>query len=179
MRSEGSVEFEKAIKNANNLKALRRASEENYRNDVMTSLNSPVNLLQNITERLQLKGKNFSIFESPTDDQITAFWKVLTLVDDSLTMQDTSKSILDKKEKLKSFFDHCCQIRHYSFCVKKCGEPSCTICKPVTMDAEIFKEVHFLPDPVMGLDDHYVPFAEIYGKATNEDHCPSLAKLNH
>jgi len=29
MCSEGSVEFEKAIKNANNLKALRRASEEN------------------------------------------------------------------------------------------------------------------------------------------------------
>ena len=99
-------------------------------------------------------------------------------IDSSSTMQDTSKSILDKKEKLKSFFDHCCQVRRYSFCAKNCGEPSCTICKPVKMDAEIFKQLRFLPDPVMGLYDHYVPFAEIYGKTFNEDHCPSLAKRN-
>ena len=101
---------------------------------------------------------------------------MLTLLDDILSMQDTSKSILDRKERLKSFFDHCCQVRRYSFCVKKCGAPSCTICKPVQMEAEIFKQLHFLPDPVMGSDDHYVPFAEIYGKTINEDHCPSLAK---
>ena len=63
MRSEGCVEFEKAIKNANNLKALRRASEENYRDDVMASLNPPVLLLQNITERLQLKVKNFQFLK--------------------------------------------------------------------------------------------------------------------
>jgi len=166
MHSEGSVEFEKA---ANNLKALRRASEENYRNDAMVSLSSPVNLLQNITSSVERK--DFLIFESSTN-QITAFWEVLTSLDDSLIMQNTSKSILDKKERLKSFFDHCCQVRCYSFCVKKCSAPSCTICKPVQMEAKIFT-IFYL---IMGSDDHYVPFAEIYGKTTNEDHCTSLAK---
>ena len=40
----------------------------------------------------------------------------------------------------------------------------------------MFKDVHFLPDPVVGSDDHYISFADIYGKDTNKDHCPSLAR---
>ena len=176
MRTEGSSDFEKAIKNANNLKALRRATEENYKDDVKGALTSPLNLLENITKRLELKGKPFSVFESATDDEIYAFWEVLNLVDESLSMDDNNKSILDKKEKLKAFFEHCCQIRRYSFCVKKCGAPDCNICKPVRIDTELFKDIHFLPDPKMGVDGHYIPIVDIYGTNTNEDDCPSLTK---
>ena len=143
MRTAGSIEFEKAIKNANSLKVLRKATEENHRDDVKASLSSPLNLLKTITERLELKEKPFSVFDSATDDEITAFWEVLNLIDDSLTINDTSKSVLDKKEKLKSFYDHCCQVRHYSFCIKKCGVLTCEICKPVRMDSELFKGMHF------------------------------------
>ena len=74
------IEFEKAIKNANSLKALRKATEENHRDDVKASLSSPLNLLKTITERLELKEKPFSVFDSATDDQIIAFWEVLNIV---------------------------------------------------------------------------------------------------
>ena len=87
-----------------------------------------------ITERLEL---TFLVFESATDDEITAFW------DDTLTMNDTSKSVLDKKEKLKSFYKHCCQAQNYSFCVKRCGASVCEICKPLRMDSKLFKEYIF------------------------------------
>jgi len=73
-----------------------------------------------------------------------------------------------------AFFDHCCQIRHYSFCVKKCGSRECDICEPVQMDSERFKEIHFLPDPMNGPNDHYVPFADAYGTSTTENDHPSL-----
>ena len=29
------------------------------------------------------------------------------------------------------------------------------------MNSERFQNVHFLPDPVMGTDDHYKPFADV------------------
>ena len=139
MHTTGSTEFEKAIKNSSSLKALRKATEENHRDDVKSFLNSPLNLLKKITEQLELKEKPFLVFDSATDDEITPFWKVLNLIDDSLTMNDTSKSVLDKKEKLKSLYEHCCQLHHYSFCIKKCGVLMCKICKPVQMDSDLFK----------------------------------------
>ena len=40
----------------------------------------------------------------------------------------------------------------------------------------MFKDVHFLPDPVMGSDDHYISFVDIYGKDTNEDHLARIKK---
>ena len=118
MRKEGSPEFEKAIKNANNLNALREATNIKYRDEVKTSLQQPMQLLASVTSRLQLKGEPFSVCESASDEEIEALWEVVCLVDDSLNMNDTSKSILQKKPKLQAFYDHCCQIRHYSFCIK-------------------------------------------------------------
>ena len=42
------------------------------------------------------------------------------------------------------------------------------------MDSVHYKEVHFLPDPVMGLDDHYKPFADVYDTGATEEGHPSL-----
>ena len=174
MRKEGSSEFEKAIKNANNLNAVREATKQSYKHEVRTSLQPSLQLLTAITSRLELKGEPFSMFEGASDDEMEAFWEVVHLADDSLDQSDTSKSTLQRKPKLQAFFDHCCQMRHYSFCIKKCGSSECEICKPVRMDSERFKSIHFLPDPVMGSDDHYVPFTDVYGTDTSKNECPSL-----
>ena len=101
-----------------------------------------------------------------------AFWEVVHLVDDSLDKSDTRKSTLEKKAKVANFlFDHCRQIH---FCIKKCGASECEICKPGRMDSERFKGIYLLPDPVMGSDDHYVPFTDAYGTNTSENECLSL-----
>ena len=41
------------------------------------------------------------------------------------------------------------------------------------MDSEHFRSIHFLPDPVIGSDDHYVPFTDVYGTDTSKNECPS------
>ena len=64
--------------------------------------------------------------------------------------------------------------RHYSFTIKKCGEPACTICRPPHCSPEDFEQLYRLPDPVPGDDMHYKSFEELYGKKTTEDHRPSL-----
>ena len=97
MCQEGSPEFEKAIKNANNLKSLREVVKGKFEDDVKSSLQPPVQLLQDVTTRLELKGEPFSVFDSASDDKIEAFWEVVKLIDDSLTIEDTTKSTLISK----------------------------------------------------------------------------------
>ena len=116
------------------------------------------------------------VLEGAIDDEMKASWEVVHLVDDSLDQSDTSKSTLQRKPNLQAFFDHCCQIRHYSFCIKKCGSSECEICKPVRKDGECFRSIHFLPDPVMGSDDHYISFSDVYGMNTSENEHPSLVQ---
>jgi hypothetical protein len=75
---------------------------------------------------------------------------------------------------MHEFLEHCCKSRHYFFSIKKCGEPTCTICRPLRCSPEDFEQLHHLPDPVPGEDLHYKSFEELYGTQTTEDHRPSL-----
>ena len=92
MRSKGSEEFEKAIKTANGVNALREADW--YGNEMKSSLRPAVQLLNSITSRLELHGKPFSVFESADSNEIDPFWEVLHQVDCTLEKSETSKSVL-------------------------------------------------------------------------------------
>ena len=78
---------------------------------------------------------------------------------------------------MQEFLEHCCKARHYSFSIKKCGEPTCTICRPPRCLLEDFEQLHHLPNPVPGEDLHYKSFEELYGMQTTEDHRPSLKNV--
>ena len=108
MRKEGSTDFEKAIKNANNLKAVRAAVKEKYSNDVSACLLPPQQLVNSITSRLTFKGEPFSLFDGASDEEMEAFFEVLHLVDSSVDISDTSTSALQRMPKMQAFFDHCC-----------------------------------------------------------------------
>jgi len=58
----------------------------------------------------------------------------------------------------------------------KCGNTSCQICKPVRLDLEVFKSLHYLPDSVPGDDGHNKSFEELYGTTTTEQYRPSTRK---
>ena len=171
MRAKMSDDFESAIANANNLKQLRQAGNPE---DVPVSLKPAIDLLHGVLKRLQLKGKAFEIYDAATEEEIEEFWSVLLLIDSTLTRDNLTKKNLQAKANVCAFMKHCCRIRHYSFQVKKCGKPSCSLCKQVRMDPEQFKTLHFLPDPIPGDDDHYKKFVDVYGSATTEEHRPSL-----
>ena len=82
------------------------------------------------------KDTPFSIVDKqlPVDEVCCQFGSYVKLqtVDTTLTRDDTTKAIKDKPD-LQAFFNHCCQVRHYSFLIKKCGEDDCSICKPLRM----------------------------------------------
>jgi hypothetical protein len=137
-------------------------------------LKPAIDLLGEIFQRLQLKGKAFEVYEAATKEEIEEFWSVLLLIDSTLTIDDTTKIQIGKEIDMCGFIKHCCRARHYSFQVKKCGVPSRKICKPVWMDHNVFASLHFLPDPTPAGDGHYKNFCDIYGQVTSEEHRPSL-----
>ena len=89
----------------------------------------------------------------------------------------TIKKLIKDKTDLKLFFSHCCQFRHYSFSIKKCGEDGCEICRPVRMPREEFMKLRHIPDPMMGEDDLYKSFEEAFVMATSEKDRPSLSNV--
>ena len=173
MRAQMSVEFESVVQNCNNLQQLRKAAE-NRKEELSSSLKPTIDLLHDVFTRLELKGEPFEAYEAATMEEIEEFWSVLLLIDTTLTMNDTTKKLVSKKPALCAFLEHCCIARHYSFQVKKCGIPTCNICKPVRMNADIFSTLHYLPDPIPDSDEHYKCFSDVYGQKTSEEYRPSL-----
>ena len=57
-------------------------------------------------------------------------WNSLHSIDTTLKFGHKDiKGSFSSHPSLKDFLDHCCQQRYYSFCVKKCGDDNCNICK--------------------------------------------------
>lgn len=75
---------------------------------------------------------------------------------------------------MQEFLEHCCKSRHYFFSIKKCGELTCTICRPLHCSPEDFEQLQHLPNPVPGEDMHYKSFKKLYGKQTMKEYRPSL-----
>ena len=79
------------------------------------------------------------------------------------------KANIDEHSTISRFFQHCCQMGHYSFDILKCGRDSCNICKPVCLPKDIFNSYNAPNDH--GHDQH---FSTVLGKDTTEEHRPSL-----
>lgn len=73
---------------------------------------------------------------------------------------------------------HCCRERHYFIDIKKCGDSTCTIYKPIRLPDEVFSKLTHMPDPMPGSDGQYKPFSDVAGTETTEEHRPSLQKFS-
>lgn len=102
-------------------------------------------------------------------------WSELQSIDPLLVYGNVYRQAsLKSLTQLCKFLEHCCHSRHYSFSIKKCGETTCSVCKPVRMSMEVFHNIYHLPDPTPGEDSHCSSFSEVYGTFTSEQHRPSL-----
>lgn len=101
-------------------------------------------------------------FSAASNDKLQEMWS--ELVDSSLEFDEVYRlKALNNLPALASFLEHCCRSHRYAFSIKKCGEPSCTLCLPVRLDADNFSQIHHLPDPVVGENGHYSPFKDVLG----------------
>ena len=136
MRRKGGENFERCVATCNTLKDLRSKCND-FKSNVIDTLEPAKELISNVIKRLQLKGEKFQIFHSATDSEINSFWEILLNIESNLTKQDTTKKSLDKLPLLKQYIQHCCVFRKYSVMIRKCGKPNCTLCLPVKMPSDI------------------------------------------
>ena len=127
--------------------------------------------------RLKLKDEAVQAFFAASDAEIEQFWSAVLSIEHTLEYSVSySKANVQSKQHLLEFMDHCCQCRHYSFDILKCGSPACTVCKPPCLPEEVFSKLHHLPDPVVGDDHHYLSFEQVFGTNTTENDRPSSQK---
>lgn len=179
MRKQVEEELESTITKCNNVKQMRTAAEKDPALvDAVRDSMEPVKiLLSDIIHRLKLNGKYFQVFSAASELEIKEVWNTLHSIDSTLNHEDKHlKASLTSHPLLKDFLSHCCQLRHYSFSIKKCEDSSCDICKPPRLPREIFAQVHHLPDPIPASDGHYKSFEEVFGTTTTETYHPSLSK---
>ena len=138
MREKMGDDFEQAVKNANNLKDIRKNCSE-MKHDVSKSLESSKDLIGSIVTRLELKGKKFQVFQSASDAEMDSFFEGLLKVDPLLTKDHTKRKDLESLSSLQSFISHCCLFRNYSITIKKCGKDDCSICLPLRMSPDVFQ----------------------------------------
>ena len=136
MRSEMSEEHQAMVANCNNMTQLRQVRER--KPEIVPAVHDsiePVKILfSNVFQRLKLHDKPFQVFSAATEDKMKELWSELESIDESLEYGGQyRKKCLETHPNLVEFISHCCQVRHYTFTIKKCGLSSCNICKPVRM----------------------------------------------
>ena len=115
-------------------------------------------MLTDVFQRSYLKEKFEAFTLSETD--INKFSENIMLLDFAACL-DITKASMKNYEGIQKFLDHCCQVRHYFFCVKKCGQHDCSVCKPNRLPREVFDRISFLSDPMPQNDGHYKEFMDI------------------
>ncbi|CAG8621658.1 25122_t:CDS:2 [Dentiscutata erythropus] len=93
----------------------------------------------------------------------------------TLKVEETTQAQIRRHPALVKFMETHCQMRTYSFQVKKCNNPSCLYCKPIRLPPHEFRNLSFLPDPILSKENanHYAAFQQVYGTKTTEEFRPT------
>lgn len=179
-RHAGDEHFESEAKDCNTMKDLRKKAEKRpqFREEALDSVAPVKAILTGIFKRLKLKEKTIHVSAAATEDELAVIWESVASIDSNCSEYNClrRKSDLKQSPKIKEFLSHCTRERHYFFEIKKCGQETCTICKPLRLTKEVFEQIKPFPDPVPGEEGHYLPFKDVYGSQTSEEHRPSLKK---
>lgn len=126
-RSEMSSNHEQAIRSCGTMKDIRKKAEkeEGLEDSWMKSVQETVQCLNNRTERVQLKGKNFQCDQPASKEEIHEFeQKVPQLVDPSITFGKYTKMDLRKCDEYQRYIESHCRERNYVFQVQNVFHPS-------------------------------------------------------
>ncbi|CAG8633361.1 11116_t:CDS:2 [Ambispora leptoticha] len=154
MRTKMNDQSEKLISKVGTMNDIRKTAKENngFKEDLIESLKTPISMIRDMFSRQSLKNEPFETFNAASEIEMEKLWETILLLDDNVPYENFTAADINQK----------------------CGESSCTICRPPRCSQEEFEQLHCLPDPIPGDDLHYKSFEEIYGTRTTENHRPSL-----
>ena len=176
-RESMSESSEKYFDKLKNLSDIRIGSEKNsiFKEELIESMKKTQDFLNERTSHLSLHDTKFRSSSPALESDIETLFASILLIEEQITINDTTSVELKRFQKLKNFMGTHCQIRQYSFQVKKCNRNECRVCLPIELPIEVYNNLHFLPDPEPSISDpdHYKEFSSIYGTQTSEKFRPS------
>jgi hypothetical protein len=103
MRQEMNAEMENLMSGCNSMEDIREKAKINNQleKELLASLEPTKELLNNIFERQSLKDEPFEIFEPATKSEMENFWESVHVIDDSITMDDTSQKKVANKVSIR------------------------------------------------------------------------------
>ena len=140
---------------------MQELNDSSLADEISDSIEPVKILLSDIFQGLHLKEKNVKITPSAAQSRMQELNKSLDTVEEVNLAEKTPKSILKKLPKLAAFINHCCHSRHYSFCIKKCGEPTCEICGPVRLPSDLCVSFQTLSQVKMSIINHLTKFTDL------------------
>ncbi|PKY55204.1 hypothetical protein RhiirA4_474517 [Rhizophagus irregularis] len=158
------------------LVAVRTAPQQSWANPaecIMSILNLGLQGVSLVRENMS-DGME-KLFDKSTSNDVDAFFEQLIL---HYELMKQHKLHYASTTFYKILLKLHCQLRTYSFQIKKCGDSRCTICKPSRTPPSVFQSLHFLPDPLPSdikttNSEHYAEFDTLYGKETSDQYQPS------
>jgi len=129
--------------------------------DVLASLAPPIDLLNDIFKWLQLKGKQFELYNSASTKSILGSLFTDWLLTECLGQY---KKSVEGNPIIKSFIEHCCKATLYSFQVFKCWKTECKLFKPLCMPVSKFESIKFYLTPyqmLMSITKHLQMFMNV------------------
>ena len=109
MRQKMPEEFEKLIKNCNSMEDIRNAATKNVglQEAFTDSMQQPLCLLAEVTNRLKLKDKPFHCQSPCNNEEIELLWEKVHEIDPSVQRTDSKQAQLKSRTRLNTFMDHC------------------------------------------------------------------------
>ncbi|XP_071122564.1 uncharacterized protein [Mytilus edulis] len=170
-RSECTSDMEQVLRSVNSMAEIRKKAERvpNLKGEWLESLGPIIEVLQNRTERLELKGQPFKCHKASSDENVFEFESQVHNIDAAIEIGKYQMKDLAKKADYQKFLATHCLQRNYIFQIRKCGNAEC--CRPRRCQQQEFPP---LPDPVLSHDkDHFQPLTDVIGKTTTDSDRPS------
>ena len=164
-REETTSDIEHEIRKTNGLASLRKVKglEEPWK----ASLAPIIKMLNERTERVTLKGKNFATHIPASKEHIDQLenW-VISELDPSITKGKYTEADLKNSKAYHAYVEAHCRLRHYTFQIRKCDKVECC-----GLRNELYP---WLPDPELNeTKDHFKDFQEVLGTNTTQKDMPS------
>ncbi|CAG8666060.1 34483_t:CDS:2 [Gigaspora margarita] len=122
-------------------------------------------ILNNYTERLQLKNNKFKCYTLASKEDITEIFESIFRIDPTLKIEKTTQTQIRHHLELVKLIDTYCQVHAYSFQIKKYNNFSYLYCKPIRLLSQEFDNLSLLQIQFLR--------KQVYSTKTTEEHRPT------
>ncbi|XP_014676567.1 PREDICTED: uncharacterized protein LOC106816458 [Priapulus caudatus] len=171
-REMGDEQAEASFRKCGSMSQLRAHAEKNPEIKMAwrMSVEPAQSIVRNRFARLSLKSQPIQVMDPVSDEEIDIVKRHLRELFPDMNLSKLQKVHTSKVKSYTAWVEQHCRERHYTFQIKKCGDPNC--CIPPRAS-----NLSWLPDPVLDESgEHYLKYKEVMSRNndTTEADRPSL-----